>query len=29
MLLDLMCKLTRIVIQKVVWYKYRDTCFTV
>ena len=29
MLLDLVCKLTRIMIQKVTWYKYRDTCFTV
>jgi hypothetical protein len=30
MLLDLVCKLTRIMIQKVAWYyKYRDTCFTV
>jgi len=29
MLIDLVCKLTRIMIQKVAWYKYRDTCFTV
>ena len=29
MLLDLVCKLTRIMIQKVAWYKYRNTCFTV
>ena len=29
MLLDLVCKLTSIMIQKVAWYKYRDTCFTV
>jgi hypothetical protein len=28
MLLDLVCKLTRIMMQKVAWYKYRDTCFT-
>jgi hypothetical protein len=31
-LLDLVCKLTRIMIQKVAWYnanKYRDTFFTV
>jgi hypothetical protein len=26
MLLDLVCKLTRIMIQKVAWYKYRNTC---
>ena len=29
MLLDLVCKLARIMIQKVAWYKYRDTYFTV
>jgi hypothetical protein len=29
MLLDLVCKPTRIMIQKIAWYKYRDTCFTV
>ena len=29
MLLDLVCKLTRIMMQKVAWYKYRDTCFAV